>query len=42
MKAGLFADAWLDAKTKLYSFTGEVFSEERPRGPVARKVLDGT
>ncbi len=41
MKAGLFADAWLDGKTKLYSFTGEVFSEERPRGPVTRKVLDG-
>jgi hypothetical protein len=41
IKAGLFADAWLDPKTKMYSFTGEVFSEETPRGKVARKVLDG-
>ncbi len=41
MKAGLFADAWLDSKTKLFSFTGEVFSEQKPRGPVKRKVLDG-
>jgi uncharacterized protein (TIGR00296 family) len=41
MKAGLFADAWLDSKTKLLSFTGEVFAEQKPRGPVKRKVLDG-
>jgi len=41
MKAGLFADAWLDSKTKLFSFTGEVFAEQKPRGPVKRKVLDG-
>ena len=42
MKAGLFADAWHDPKTKLLTFTGEVFCEEKPRGKVARKVLDGT
>jgi hypothetical protein len=41
MKAGLFADAWLDSRTKLYSFTGDVFCESEPRGRVARKVLDG-
>lgn len=41
MKAGLFADAWLDQKTKIYCFTGEVFSEDSPRGKVSRKVLDG-
>jgi len=41
MKAGLFADAWKDPKTKMYSFTGDVFSEETPRGKVSRKVLDG-
>ncbi|MFO7618373.1 MAG: TIGR00296 family protein [Thermoplasmata archaeon] len=39
-KAGLFADAWKDPKTILYWFTGEVFSEETPRGKVGRKVLD--
>jgi len=42
MKAGLFADAWLDPKTRIYSFTGDVFGEEKPRGKVTRKVLDGT
>lgn len=41
MKAGLFADAWLDPKTRIYSFTGDVFAEEKPRGRVTRKVLDG-
>jgi len=41
MKAGLFADAWLDSKTVIYGFTGEVFAEETPRGKVKRKVLAG-
>jgi uncharacterized protein (TIGR00296 family) len=41
MKAGLFADAWLDSRTRIYSFTGDVFAEEKPRGKVTRKVLDG-
>ena len=41
MKAGLFADAWLDPRTRMYTFTGDVFCEESPRGKVARKVLDG-
>jgi hypothetical protein len=41
MKAGLFADAWLDPKTRIFSFTGDVFGEEKPRGKVSRKVLDG-
>ena len=41
MKAGLFADAWLDPKTRIFSFTGDVFGEEKPRGKVTRKVLDG-
>ncbi|MBA3046218.1 MAG: TIGR00296 family protein [Euryarchaeota archaeon] len=40
-KAGLFGDAWQDPKTKLSTFTGEVFGEEKPRGTVTRKVLDG-
>ncbi|MDO9537059.1 MAG: TIGR00296 family protein [Thermoplasmata archaeon] len=41
MKAGLFADAWLDSRTRIYSFEGDVFSEEKPRGTVRRKKLDG-
>ncbi len=42
LKAGLFPDAWLDSKTRIYSFTGDVFSEESPRGKVVRVVLNGT
>ena len=41
IKAGLFPDAWLDSRTILYSFTGDVFTEETPRGNVVRKKLDG-
>ena len=41
MKAGLFPDAWLDSKTRIFSFTGDVFSEEAPRGNVSRVVLNG-
>jgi uncharacterized protein (TIGR00296 family) len=41
MKAGLYPDAWLDRMTKLYRFEAEIFSEEKPRGEVKRKVLDG-
>lgn len=41
MKAGLYPDAWLDKMTKLYRFEAEIFSEEKPRGEVKRKVLDG-
>lgn len=41
-KAGLLPDAWLDAGTRIYSFSGEIFTEIEPRGEVVRKVLDGT
>jgi uncharacterized protein (TIGR00296 family) len=41
LKAGLFPDAWLDPKTRIYSFTGDVFTEESPRGNVVRVMLDG-
>jgi uncharacterized protein (TIGR00296 family) len=39
LKAGLGADMWLVPGTKVFKFQGEVFSEERPRGPVARRNL---
>jgi uncharacterized protein (TIGR00296 family) len=41
VKAGLYPDAWLDAGTKIYRFTAEVFGEEEPRGRVKRMMLDG-
>lgn len=40
LKAGLTPDCWLDSRTKIYSFQGEVFSEERPQGRVIRKPLE--
>jgi len=40
MKAGLPPDCWLDSETKLYSFQGEIFAEDEPRGRVRRKTLE--
>lgn len=40
MKAGLTPDSWLDPRTKIFSFQGEIFSEEEPGGKVSRKVLE--
>ena len=39
MKAGLPPDAWLSKDTKLFKFQAEVFSEDGPRGEVARRDL---
>lgn len=38
-KAGLPPDAWLDPKTQVFSFEGQVWCEEKPRGKVLRKKL---
>jgi len=38
-KAGLMPDAWADAKTKLYRFSGIVFMETEPGGEVVEKSL---
>lgn len=40
-KAGLPQDAWMDMRTKVYVFQGEIFSEEQPGGNVRRKSLSG-
>ncbi|MBN2517588.1 MAG: TIGR00296 family protein [Candidatus Altiarchaeota archaeon] len=40
-KAGLGMDSWLDKKTEVHCFQGEVFSEETPRGKVIKKELGG-
>ena len=42
MKAGLMPDAWFDEKTKISKFSGQVFSEIRPRGEIKEKKLDGS
>ncbi|MBI0583119.1 MAG: TIGR00296 family protein [Methanomassiliicoccus sp.] len=39
MKAGMTPDMWLDKRTRLYRFGGEIFAEESPRGPVTRKDI---
>lgn len=40
-KAGLPGDAWLRPDCRVYSFTGEVFSEASPFGDVKRLDLNG-
>lgn len=42
LKAGLLPDAWFDEKTKISKFSGQVFSEIRPRGEIKEKKLDGS
>jgi uncharacterized protein len=39
MKAGMAPDMWLDRRTTLYRFEGEIFAEESPRGRVVRKEI---
>lgn len=39
MKAGMAPDMWLDQRTKLYRFEGEIFAEESPRGRTVRKEI---
>lgn len=38
-KAGLPPDAWMDPKTEVYSFQGQIWSEKEPRGGIVRKEL---
>jgi hypothetical protein len=41
-KAGLLLDAWFDKTTKISKFSGQIFSEEKPNGPVKEKTLHGS
>lgn len=40
LKAGLPSDAWLNETTVIKTFTGQIFSEEEPFGPVKEKTFD--
>jgi uncharacterized protein (TIGR00296 family) len=40
IKAGLMPDAWFDKQTKVYRFSGQVFTEVKPRGEVKEKKLN--
>lgn len=42
LKAGLLPDAWFDKNTKIYKFTGQIFTEIEPRGKIMEKNLDGS
>ena len=42
MKAGLMPDAWFDKNTKIYRFSGQVFTEIKPRGEIKEKKIDGS
>ena len=35
-------DAWIDKNTKIFKFSGQVFSESKPRGEIKEKKLDGS
>ena len=41
MKAGLLAGAWFDDQTKIYKFSGQIFTEIEPKGEIKEKNLDG-
>ncbi len=38
-KAGLSPDMWLDKHARVYSFEGQIFSEESPNGKIAEKKI---
>ena len=42
MKAGLMPDAWFDKNTKIFKFSGQIFSEVEPDGKIMEKNLDGS
>ena len=39
MKAGLLPDAWFDKATKISKFTGQIFTEIKPRGEIKEKKV---
>lgn len=42
MKAGLPPDAWFDKNTKIFKFQGQIFTEEKPHGPIKEIHLNGS
>lgn len=40
IKAGIMPDAWFDRQTKVYRFSGQVFTEIKPRGEIKEKKLN--
>jgi len=42
MKAGLPPDAWFEKNTKISKFTGQIFTEIKPRGEIKEKKINGS
>jgi len=42
MKAGLLPDAWVDKDIKISKFSGQIFTETKPKGTIKEKRLDGS
>ena len=42
MKASLSPDAWFDKSTKISKFSGQIFTEIKPRGEIEEKKIDGS
>ena len=42
MKAGLLPDAWVDKDIKISKFSGQIFTETKPRETIEEKRLDGS
>lgn len=42
MKAGLLPDAWFDSTTKIFKFSGQIFTETTPKGPIKEEHLNGS
>ena len=40
IKAGLLPDAWFDKATKISKFSGQIFTENKPRGEIKEKKLN--
>ena len=40
IKAGLMPDMWADNRAKVYTFSGQIFAEERPGGQVIELQID--
>ena len=41
-KAGLLPDAWFDKSTKISKFSGQIFTEIKPRGEIEENKIDGS
>lgn len=41
IKAGVAESAWMDENARIYTFSGQIFSETKPYGDIEEKAIDG-